>query len=342
MSAKRLPSNPRVAVVGATGAVGRVILDILLERSFPASEVRAIATARSAGTKIPFGDSALTVLEISEEALEGADLVLLDTPDEAALQWAPIAVDKGAIVADNSAAWRMEESVPLVVPEINPHDIDWHSGILASANCTTIGVVVPLFALHREFGLVSALVSSYQAVSGAGRPGVEELREQALKVVDDLDSLGLGNYTGPDPKTFSEPVAFNVVPLVGSEREGGFTGEEWKLRFEARKIMGLPDLEISGTCVRVPSVAGHGSSVHATFESEVSAKAATDVLGKAPGVELTDVPTALLAAGRDPCFVGRVRQDPDDPRSIWFFTTSDNLRKGAALNTVQIAELLLP
>lgn len=342
MSFKKLPAKPVVAVVGATGAVGRAMLDILHERDFPASEVRAIATARSVGKEIPFGNSTLTVQEISEKSLEGVDLVVLDTPDEAAEEWAPVAVEKGAIVADKSATWRMKDSVPLVVPEVNPHDIEWHEGIISSPNCTTIGVVVPLFPLHQEFGLERVLISSYQAVSGSGRPGVEELREQALKVVDDLDSLGVGRYTGPDPVTYPEPIAFNVVPQIGSEREEGYTGEEWKLRFEARKIMGLSELDISATCVRVPSVVGHGSSVHARFRQDVNAEDILRVLKGAPGVEVVPIPTALKAAGSDSCFVGRVRQDPDDPRSIWFFTTTDNLRKGAALNAVQTAELLLP
>lgn len=336
----RSSDAPRVAVVGATGAVGRVMLRLLHERSFPASEVIPVATERSQGRRLPFGDGELTVRAISPDVLDGVDLVLLDTPDEAARQWAPVAVDAGAIVVDNSAAWRMEERVPLVVPEVNPGALEAHEGIVASPNCTTIGVVVPLAALHRAFGLRAAAVSSYQAVSGAGQRGVEELREQAAKVHGDLEALADGEYRGPEPETFDAPIAFNVVPAIGSEQEEGFTSEEWKLTHESRKILGLPSLEMTATCVRVPAVVGHGASVRAIFDSEVDLDGALDALRGAEGVEVTDLPTPLAAAGKDTCLVGRVRRDPFEPTALWFFSASDNLRKGAATNTLQIAELL--
>lgn len=340
--ARTLPAEPKVAVVGASGAVGRVMLDVLAERGFPAAEVRAIATERSAGRPLAFGDQTLLVEAISEDALKGADLVLVDTPDEAALEWAPVALRAGAVVVDNSAAFRMEDEVPLVVPEINPQAVGGHSGIVASPNCTTIGIVLPLFALHRRFGVRKVVVSSYQAVSGAGQAGVEELREQALKAAAEIDLLAAGEWVGPDPKIFPEPIAFNVVPQDGSPREGGYTGEEWKVREESRKIMGLPTLDMTATCVRVPTVVGHGAAVFARFEQEVDLGVALRALGEMPGVEVVDLPTPLAAAGRDACLVGRVRRDLDDPRALWFFSVQDNLRKGAALNAVQIAELLLP
>lgn len=342
MSPKRLPAQPRVAVLGATGAVGRVMLAVLAERRFPLSELRAIATSRSAGRRIDFGDETVEVQAISPEALQDLDLVLVDTPDEAAREWAPRAVEAGAIVVDNSAAWRMEDGVPLLVPEVNAEALETHKGIIASPNCTTIGVVVPLAALHRRFGVEKVIVSSYQAVSGAGQAAVDELREQAAKTWDDIDALSAGVYNGPEAKVFAAPIAFNVVPMVGSLQEGGYTGEEWKLRDETRKIMGLPHLDVTATCVRVPTVTGHGSAVYVRFQIEVDASEAEEVLRSAPGVEVTDVPTPLEAAGGDTTLVGRVRSDPADPKSLWFFCASDNLRKGAATNAVQIAELLLP
>ncbi|HLF70069.1 MAG TPA: aspartate-semialdehyde dehydrogenase [Actinomycetota bacterium] len=339
----RIPERPRVAVVGATGAVGRVLLDLLIERNFPASEVVAVASQRSEGRVLPFGDGDLTVTALSEGVFEGIDIAIMDTPDEVALEWAPIAVRAGAVVVDNSGAWRMDEKVPLVVPEINPGALLTHEGIIASPNCTTIGVVVPLWALHRAFGVERVVVSSYQATSGAGQPGVEELREQAEKLHGEFDALKVGAIEGlaPPPRMFADTIAFNVVPQIGSIAQQGYTGEEWKLLYESRKIMGLPDLDMTGTCVRVPTVAGHGSSVLAWFRDEVDVASATEALRAAPGVALADVPTPLLAAGKDACFVGRVRRHPSDAHALWFFTTSDNLRKGAALNALQIAESLL-
>ena len=339
-----LPEHPHVAVVGATGVVGRVMLGILRERGFPASQVTPLASARSAGKEIAYGDTTLVVRELSAESLQGVHLALLDTPDEVARQWAPVAVEAGAVVVDNSAAWRMEDHIPLVVPEVNAHDLDGHPGIIASPNCTTIGVVLPLAAIHAAFGLESVVVASYQAVSGAGEAGVDELKEQVAKLAFELDAMGAGDPAGlsPEPRAFPAPIAFNVVPKAGSVKELGYTSEEWKLLHETRKIMGLPGLKVTATCVRVPTVTGHGAAVHVRCASDVDLDAAMAALEAAPGVTVTDLPTAVLAAGKDDSFVGRVRVDPGDPRALWFFCTCDNLRKGAALNAVQIAEHLLP
>lgn len=341
---RKLPASPKVAVVGATGAVGRVMLDLLFRREFPASGVRAFATQRSAGRTVDFGGESLVVEAIDRGVFEGIDLVFIDTPDDIALKLAPQARDAGAIVIDKSAAWRMDEGVPLVVPEINADALEDHEGLIASPNCTTTVVVLPLYPLHLRFGLERAVVASYQSASGAGRGGTEELMNQAAKLVDQEPALAVGEVWGfiPEPSAFVAPVAFNVVPLVGSESDLGYTGEEWKMVHESRKIMGLPDVPISATCVRVPTVVGHGAAVHCRFSRETDADEAISVLANAEGVEPVDLPTALLAAGKDPCYVGRVRKDPFDDFSLWFFSSCDNLRKGAALNAVQIAERLLP
>lgn len=338
------PANPRVAVVGATGAVGRVMLDILAERRFPASEVIAFASARSEGLKVPFGEDLLTVRMLDSGAFETVDLAVLDTPDQVAETIAPQAVAAGAVVIDKSGTFRMRPDVPLVVPEMNPESVLVHNGIISSPNCTTVAVVTPLASLHRRYGLTRLIVSSYQATSGAGRGGVEELREQSLKLVSELDALGAGGGTAiaPNPELFAAPIAFNILPQIGSIRDGGFTSEEEKLTLESRKIMSLPDLVVTATCVRVPTVTGHGVAVYAEFSEQVDVGEAEKILASSPGVEVVDLPNALQAAGTDPCYVGRIRQNSADPTSLCFFTVSDNLRKGAALNAVQIAELLLP
>ena len=342
-----LPERPHVAVVGATGLVGRVMLGILDQRRFPAAAVRAVASKRSAGKEVPFAGGGLVVEEISPDVFEGVDLVLLDTPDDVAREWAPVAVAAGATVVDNSAAWRMDAGVPLVVPEVNAHELEslgGRPGIVASPNCTTIGVVLPLTAIHRAFGIERVVVASYQAVSGAGEAGVEELKEQVAKLAHELDAMGDGDPAGlaPAPRAFPAPIAFNVVPRAGSLKEQGYTSEEWKLVHESRKIMGLPTLEVTATCVRVPTVTGHGAAVHVRCGQDVDVDRALEALDRFPGVTLCDLPTAVLAAGKDDSFVGRVRPDPADPRALWFFCACDNLRKGAALNAVQIAERLLP
>ena len=345
---RTLPARPRVAVVGATGVVGRVMLDILEQRAFPASEVLAIASERSAGRRVRFGDRSLVCRVLDEGVFGGVDLVLLDTPDDIARTWAPVAAAAGALVVDNSAAWRMDDEVPLVCPEVNADALAGAvKGIVACPNCTTLGVVLPLGALHRRFGLERVVVSSYQSVSGSGRGGVEELSEQVGKVAGDPSAVealarpGASNLF-PAHEIFPAPIAFNVVPRAGSLKGNGYTSEEMKLVVESRKILGLPDLEVNATCVRVPTVVGHGAAVWARFRSPVDVDEALSCLASAPGVELAELPTPQLSAGRDPSYVGRVRADLSDNRALCFFCACDNLRKGAALNAVQIAERFLP
>jgi aspartate-semialdehyde dehydrogenase len=345
---RKLPARPVVAVVGATGVVGRVMLDILHERAFPASEVVPVASARSAGRLVAYGDGQLPVKVLDDGVFDGVDLVLLDTPDDVARTWAPVAAAAGAIVVDNSAAWRMDDDVPLVCPEVNAAALEGAvKGIVASPNCTTLGVVLPLGALHLRFGLEKVVVSSYQSASGAGRGGVEELNDQVAKLAGEpgaLEALAAGTASGllPSPSAFPAPLAFNVVPRAGSLRENGYTSEEVKLVAETRKIMGLPELALTATCVRVPTIVGHGAAVWARFAAEVDLDEALACLARAPGVELVDLPTPQLSAGRDPSFVGRVRADLSDAQALCFFCACDNLRKGAALNAIQIAEHLLP
>jgi aspartate-semialdehyde dehydrogenase len=340
----RLPEAPVVAVVGATGAVGRVMLDILAERHYPASEVVAIASARSAGKKIPFGNDTLTVRALEPGVFDGIDLVLFDTPDDVAREWARPAVEAGAIVVDNSAAWRGDPDVPLVIPEANPEAVDAHNGIIANPNCATIGVIVPIAPLHRAYGLERMTVSTYQSTSGAGRGGVDELAEQSQKLATEMDALAEGGARGiaPQPQMFAAPIAFNILPQIGSIKEDGSTSEELKMLTETRKILSLPDLQVITTCVRVPSVVGHGAAVHARFREPVDFGETLEILRHAPGVQMSSLPNAHEAAGTDPCYVGRLRRDPFDDHAVSFFTVSDNLRKGAALNAVQIAEILLP
>ncbi|GAC1370702.1 MAG: aspartate-semialdehyde dehydrogenase [Actinomycetota bacterium] len=342
-----LPHHPRVAVVGATGVVGRVMLDILHQRAFPASEVIAIASQRSAGRRVVYGEGSLTVTALAEGIFDGVDLVLLDTPDDIARSWAPVATAAGAVVVDNSAAWRRDDDVPLVCPEVNAAALAGAGKrIVASPNCTTLGVVLPLAALHRRFGLEKVVVASYQAVSGAGKEGTQELRDQVEKIAGNpgaMEALAAGGDPDlPPPAAFPATIAFNVVPRAGSVREDGYTSEEYKLSAETRKIMGLPNLAVTATCVRVPTLVGHGAAVWARFTDEVDLAGSLACLGEAAGVELADLPTPLLCAGKDPSYVGRVRSDLTDSRALTFFCACDNLRKGAALNAVQIAECLLP
>lgn len=340
----------RVVLVGATGAVGTEMLSILEQRGFPLDELVPVATARSAGKRLPFGGEELEVVTLTQSVFEGADIALFDVPDDVARQWAPRAAVAGAVVVDNSAAWRMDADVPLVVPEVNPHAVDDRpKRIIASPNCTTLAMVVPVAALHERVGLTRLILASYQAASGSGRPGVEELWGQTVEAVSEPEAVTTGRAGAVvrAGATFDHPLAFNVIPQCGSFKEDGYTSEELKLCHETRKIMGLDDLRVTATCVRVPVVVGHGVAVHAEFEDTLSVEDAREILGKAPGVELVDDPTAnvyptpLGAAGRDACYVGRVRQDPFDPRALELFCVADNLRKGAALNTVQVAELLV-
>ena len=342
---------PTLAVVGATGAVGTVMCELLSARKNVWGEIRLIASPRSAGRTVVVRGEELTVRALSQEAFDGVDVAMFDVPDEVSAQWAPVAVECGALAVDNSGAFRMDRDVPLVVPEINPEQVrNRPKGIIANANCTTLAMIVAVAPLHREYGLRELVLSSYQAVSGAGRIGIDTLLGQLQKVSGD-STLGSrsGNVrqaVGDDLGPFPAPLALNVVPWAGSLRDGGWSSEEVKIRNESRKILGLPDLKVSATCVRVPVVTGHSVAVHAVFGSEVDADDARETLRHAPGVILVDDPASgefpmpIDAVGTDPSWVGRIRRSLDDPRALDLFVTGDNLRKGAALNTAQIAELL--
>ncbi|MFF8942536.1 aspartate-semialdehyde dehydrogenase [Streptomyces sp. NPDC014864] len=342
--------RPTLAVVGATGAVGTVLLRILSQRADIWGEIRLIASPRSAGRKLAVRGEEVEVVPLTEAAFDGVDIALFDVPDEVAAQWAPVAADRGAVVVDNSGVFRCDSDVPLVVPEVNPHAARRRPrGIIASPHCTTLSMIVALGALHAEFGLRELVVSSYQAVSGAGRAGVETLRRQLSLVAG--TELGtnpgdvrraLGDDTGP----FPEPVALNVVPWAGTLCDDGWSSEEMKVRDEARKILGLPRLPVAVTCVRVPVITTDSLTVHARFEDEVTVDRAREILATAPGVVLCDdpaageFPTPADVVGTDPTWVGRLRRALDDPTALEFFVCGDNLRKGAALNTAQIAELV--
>ncbi len=349
MSKKKSSKKPSLAVVGATGAVGTVMLSILSERKDVWGEIRLIASARSAGKKLMCRGEELTVVALSPEAFDGIDVAMFDVPDEVSEQWAPIAVERGAVVVDNSAAFRMDPKVPLVVPEVNPKDAKKRpKGIISNPNCTTLSMIVAMGALNKKFELKELVVASYQAASGAGQPGIDSLREQMSLVA----GTSAGEETGDvrklvkDLGAFPAPLALNVIPWAGSLKVDGYTSEELKVRNESRKILGMPKLKVSTTCVRVPVLTTHSLAVHATFKKEVSRKAAQKVLEKAAGVTLLDdpenkkFPTPNDAVGTDATWVGRVRQSLDDKKSIDLFLCGDNLRKGAALNTAQIAELL--
>jgi aspartate-semialdehyde dehydrogenase len=338
----------RVVVVGATGAVGSEMLSILEGRDLDIDKLVPVASARSAGRRLSFRGATIEVQALSEEVFRRADMALFDVPDEVSAEWAPVA-SRHAVVVDNSAAWRMDPDVPLVVPEVNPQEVSNRpKNIIASPNCTTLAFVVPIGALHRAAGLTKVIASSYQSTSGAGRPGVDELWDQTEKVAKEPELVreGLARAVLGDGDTFAHPIAMNVIPKIGSLKESGYTSEEVKLRDETRKIIGLPDLEITATCVRVPVMVGHGVAVHAEFSRAITPDEARAVLSDAPGVALRDdpgndvYPTPLEAAGTDPCYVGRIRQDPYDDKALELFCVADNLRKGAALNTVQVAELL--
>jgi len=344
-----MSKKPSLAVVGATGAVGTVMLDILSKRKDVYGEIRLIASARSAGKKLMCRGQELTVVALSPEAFEGIDIAMFDVPDEVSKEWAPIAASKGAVVVDNSGAFRMDDQVPLVVPEVNPEEIkNRPKGIISNPNCTTLSMIVAMGALHNQYGLKELVVASYQAASGAGQPGLDILREQ-MNLVANTNS---GDVAGDSRKVikdfgpFSAPLALNVIPWAGSLKEDGYSSEELKVRNESRKILGLKNLKVSATCVRVPVLTTHSLAVHAIFDKEVSRQAAQDVLKNAAGVELVDdpenhkFPTPADVVGTDPTWVGRVRKSLDDPNAIDLFVCGDNLRKGAALNTAQIAELV--
>jgi aspartate-semialdehyde dehydrogenase len=344
-------AQPTLAVVGATGSVGTVMRELLSSRRDVWGEIRLIASARSAGKRLSCRGEELPVQVLTPDVFDGVDIAMFDVPDGVSLEWAPVAVSRGATVVDNSPAFRMDKDVPLVVPEVNKEALRRRPrGIVSNANCTTMAMIMAIAPLHREYGLRELVLASYQAVSGAGQIGVDILHDQLSKVAGDR-MLGSrpGNVrqaVGDDLGPFPAPLALNVVPWSGSLAADGWSSEELKMRNESRKILGLPDLKVSATCVRVPVVTGHSIAVHAVFGSELDADGARQVLRNAPGVILVDDPAAgefpmpIDAVGTDPSWVGRIRRAMDDPRALDLFVTGDNMRKGAALNTVQIAELL--
>ncbi len=342
-----MSTAPRIAIVGATGQVGAVMRRILLERDFAFGDIRLFASSRSAGSTITFGDREVTVEDADTADPAGIDIALFSAGASTSRRLAPRFVEAGAVVVDNSSAWRMDPDVPLVVSEVNPDAVRLaRKGIIANPNCTTMAAMPVLKPLHDEAGLVRLVASTYQAVSGSGLAGVDELAGQVAAVGDrgPLLTHDGAAFEMPAPTKYVRPIAFNVLPMAGSIVDDGTqeTDEEQKLRNESRKILDIPDLRVSGTCVRVPVFTGHSLSINAEFASALSANRATEILADAAGVTLSDVPTPLQAAGQDPSFVGRIRQDPgvDGERGLALFISNDNLRKGAALNTVQIAELI--
>ena len=338
-----------VAVVGATGQVGGVMRRMLAERGFPVGEIRYFASARSAGTTLPWGDREVVVEDVATADLAGIDVALFSAGGATSKAQAPRFAEAGAIVIDNSSAWRRDPQVPLVVAEVNGAEVDSTPlGIVANPNCTTMAAMPVLKPLHDAAGLRRLVVSTYQAVSGSGLAGVAELESQVRAAVEqDVARLAHDGraVTFPAPVKYVRTIAFDVVPLAGSivDDGSGETDEEQKLRHESRKILGIPDLLVSGTCVRVPVFSGHSLAINAEFASPLSPERATELLRTAPGVAVTDVPTPLEAAGADPSFVGRIRADQSVPdgRGLALFVSNDNLRKGAALNAVQIAELVV-
>jgi aspartate-semialdehyde dehydrogenase len=335
----------KVGVVGATGQVGQVMRTLLSERAFPITELRYFASARSAGRTLPWGDGEITVEDASEADYSGLDVVLMSAGGVISRELAPRIAGAGPVVVDNSSAWRSDPDVPLVVSEVNPHALDRiPKGIVANPNCTTMVAMPAAKALHDAAGLNRMVISTYQAVSGVGGAGVAELEEQVTKVASESAALALDGAAVefPPPSEFAAPIAFNVLALAGLllDDGSGETSEDRKLRDETRKILELPDLPVSGTCVRVPVYTGHSLSLNLGFHREISPERATEVLRAAPGVEVVDVPTPLTAAGRDSTYVGRIRRDETVAHGIALFVSGDNLRKGAALNTIQIAELL--
>ncbi|MGQ0772872.1 MAG: aspartate-semialdehyde dehydrogenase [Pseudonocardiales bacterium] len=350
-----MKAAPTLAIVGATGAVGTVMIDIINSRpTVPWGEIRLIASARSAGKKITVRGVECTVVQLAPGAFDGVDIALFDVPDEISAQWAPIAVERGAVAVDNSGAFRMDPEVPLVVPEVNAVDASNRpKGIISNPNCTTLSMMTALGALHREFGLTELVVASYQAASGAGQQGVDQLYAELAAVAgkdigvrggDVAEALAAAGLAAQSP--FPAPLAMNVVPWAGSLKEDGWSSEELKVRNESRKILGIPDLKVSATCVRVPVVTTHALAVHAVFARSVTAGRVRKVFAAEPSIVLADDPAAgvwptpAAVVGADPTYVGRIRQALDFPNTLDFFVCGDNLRKGAALNTYQIAETL--
>lgn len=335
-----------VGILGATGAVGTQMLECLIERNFPVGELKLLASARSAGKQVEFNGRQVTIEEARPEAFEGCDIVLGAADDNIAKELLPEAVKRGATVVDNSHAFRLDEDVPLVVPEINGADVSWHKGLIANPNCATIIGLVPTWPLHKLGGVKRMIVSTYQAASGAGAPGMAELEAQIV-------AMGKGEPM-PEPKAFAAQLCSNLLPQIGGEKFEGFTSEEMKMQNEGRKIMHLPELRVNCTCVRVPVLRSHSESITLEFEREVTLEAAREALKSAPGVKLVDDLTAenvhdrwpmpLDTSDQDLIWVGRIRKDisnPEEAKGITFWCCGDQIRKGAATNAVQIAELLL-
>ncbi|MFM5905906.1 MAG: aspartate-semialdehyde dehydrogenase [Micrococcales bacterium] len=348
--------KPNLALVGATGAVGTVMIDIINNRPNIWGEIRLIASPRSAGKKITVHGEELTVVALSPEAFDGIDIAMFDVPDEVSEVWAPIAAERGAIAIDNSGAFRMNDQVPLVVPEVNPEQAKNRPlGIISNPNCTTLTMMAAMGALHRKWTLKELVVSSYQAVSGAGAAGIDRLAEE-LAVVGKGASLGSASGdvaaalaaagVAQADSPWPVPIALNVIPFAGSLKAGGHSSEEMKVRDESRKILGISDLKVAASCVRVPVQVSHSLTVHATFANELTPDEVREVLGQQPTIRVMDdpangvYPTPNFVAGQDPTFVGRIRQSLDFTNSIELFVVGDNLRKGAALNTYEIAELV--
>ena len=327
----------RVAVLGATGLVGREIMKVLEQRKFPVSEFVPLASERSAGTSVEFNGKPYTVQAVNEDSFKNVDIALFSAGGGTSKRWAPIASASGAVVVDNSSAWRMDPTVPLVVPEVNAADIKLHRGIIANPNCSTIQAVVALYPLHVKAGLTYAAVSTFQSVSGTGTKAIAELDEGSRAALDDKTFR---------PAVYPHGIAFNLLPHIGAFDDEGISEEEWKMVRESQKIMHAPDLRVSCTTVRVPVFRGHGETIIAKFEKHLSPEEAREILSNAPGVTVVDEPARALypmpisSEGMDSVFVGRIRRDTglDDAISMW--VVADNIRKGAALNAVQIAELL--
>jgi aspartate-semialdehyde dehydrogenase len=337
----------RVGIFGATGQVGGVMRTLLDQRDFPVSELRFFASARSAGRRLPWRDTEIVVEDTDRADFSGLDLALFSNGKTASKATAPRVAAAGAVVIDNSSAWRLDPDVPLVVAEVNGEDaLRPPKGIIANPNCTTMAAMPVLAPLHREARLTRLQVATYQAVSGSGGAGVAELDGQVRAVAERASGLAFDGHAVPfpAPAIYAKPIAYNVLPLAGSlvDDGSGETDEEQKLRNESRKILHAPDLLVAGTCVRVPVFTGHSLAIHAEFAEDLSPERAAELLSQAPGVSLMEVPTPLDAAGADPSFVGRIRADQSAPagKGLVMFISNDNLRKGAALNAVQIAELL--
>jgi aspartate-semialdehyde dehydrogenase len=327
-----------VAVVGASGAVGGVIVRLLEERAFPVGSIRFLASARNAGRRLTFRGESYPILPLEEETFRGVDIVLSSTPAAVSKHYSPIAARAGAVVVDNSSAWRMDPEVPLVVPEVNPRDILKNKGIIANPNCSTIQMVVALKPLHDAFRVRRVVVSTYQAVSGAGQAGMSELQDQSSAIAR--------GETPPPPSKFAHPIAFNLVPQIDDFLPSGYTKEEMKMVHETRKIMGDDSIDVCPTCVRVPVVNCHSESILVETDRPISVESARQIWSNAPGLVVVDepenraYPLPLMASGRDEVFVGRIRRDLQRENALLFWCVSDNLRKGAATNAVQIAELL--